>query len=74
MKTILSALFAAALFASPAAACNWMKTADGETVHTAELSEKSEEAITTFDPAEKPVFEEAAEAADTQELVEEKAE
>ncbi len=73
MRTILSVLFVSAFIASPAVACNWMKTAEKQSTYTASVEEKSEDAITTFDPAGKPVFEKEAEKADIEETVEEKA-
>ncbi len=72
MRTVLSVLFVTAFIASPAAACNWMKSAEKKSTYTASVEEKSEDAITTFDPAGKPVFEEEAETAETEETVEDK--
>jgi len=74
MKTILSALVVSAFIASPAAACNWMKSAEKQSTFTASVDEKTEDAITTFDPADKPAFEQEAEKIETEELVEEEAE
>ena len=52
MKTILSALFVSAFIASPAVACNWMKSAEKKkSTYTASVvEEQSEDAITTFRP------------------------
>lgn len=67
MKLLTSTLLASALFATPALACSWGKTASyDKPEQTASIVETSEEAISTFDPATKPIFEEEAEAVDTE--------
>lgn len=73
MKTILSALLVSAFIASPAVACSWMKTAEKQSTYTASVEEQTEDAITTFDPADKPAFEREAAKVETEELVEEEA-
>lgn len=63
MKTVMTALVASAFIASPALACGFGKTADkSKPMITASTTVKTEEAMSTFDPAAKPVFDEKAEA------------
>ncbi len=56
MKTLVAALFATTFIAAPAFACG-MKSAETKTMTVAEAEVKTEVAISTFDPAETPVFE-----------------
>lgn len=62
MKTLTAALLASAFIASPALACGFGKTAEHKmgTVASLETVETSEEAMSTYDPAEKPIFEETS--------------
>ncbi len=64
MKTLVAALFATTFIAAPAFACG-MKSAETKTMTTAKVEAETEVAISTFDPAETPVFETAASDADT---------
>ena len=58
MKTLTAALLATAFIASPALACSYGKTAKAEDkMTTAEAKIETQDAISTFDPATKPVFE-----------------
>ena len=60
MKTLTAALVTTAVFAGPALACSYNKTANAKmSTHTASIitTEKTDEAMSTFDPAIKPVFE-----------------
>ena len=60
MKTLTAALLASAFFTGPALACPGMSAEFGykKSTHTAAVTEpKTEEAMTTFDPADKPLFE-----------------
>lgn len=62
MKTLTAALLASAFIAAPALACPGMSAENWKPMTTAQAPEKSEEAMSTFDPQTKPVFaEEAAE-------------
>ena len=63
ITTLLSAVALTAATASPALACSWGKTAkmDQQTMAEVKAPEATEEAMTTFDPAEKPVFEKSVE-------------
>jgi len=75
MKTLTAALLATAFAASPALACSYGKTASFEKPeHTASMpKEKSHEAMSTFDPEQKPRFEVVTEATDepvTEEIAE----
>ncbi|MFD0916661.1 hypothetical protein ACFQ14_09605 [Pseudahrensia aquimaris] len=65
LSTLLTAAALAAAASSPAFAegCGWGKMAKHEqTMAEVKTPEATEEAVTTFDPAEKPVFEEVAKA------------
>ncbi len=72
MRLLTATLLASAFIASPALACSWNKTAGSEkSTYSATLdtnkTEQSHEAMSTFDPADQPVFEEeAAAASDTE--------
>lgn len=57
MKTLVAALFATTLVAAPAFADCGMKSAETETMTVAKAEVKAETAISTFDPAQTPVFE-----------------
>ncbi|EFL88068.1 hypothetical protein [Ahrensia sp. R2A130] len=67
MKTTLAALFATALFASPALAegCGGYKSAKmkHEVTASVKVEEKTVTAMSTFDPDKKPAFDTEAEAA-----------
>ncbi|MEL7271896.1 MAG: hypothetical protein AAGK33_00535 [Pseudomonadota bacterium] len=64
MKIMMTALVASAFMASPALACGFGKMADHkEPMTTASTTTvKTEEAMSTFDPSTKPVFDTKAEA------------
>lgn len=74
MKTLTAALLASAFIASPALACSFGKTASYEKpmVTASKPAEKTQEAMSTFEPTETPRFEEVTEA--TEEPVKEVAE
>ncbi|MEM9734096.1 MAG: hypothetical protein AAF903_11520 [Pseudomonadota bacterium] len=64
MKIMMTAFVASAFIASPALACGFGKMADHkETMTTASTTVKTEEAMSTFDPSTKPVFDTKTEAA-----------
>ncbi len=66
MKTLTAALLATAFAASPALACGFGKSADMKTnAYTASVVSESEEAMTTFDPKEPPLFEEKTEVSNS---------
>ena len=56
MRTLVAAVFATTFIAAPAFACG-MKSAETKTMTVAKADVKSETAISTFDPAETPIFE-----------------
>lgn len=64
MKVMTAALLASAFIASPALACEYGRTADVKMpTHSAAVKmEPTEEAMSTYDPATKPVFESEAQA------------
>ncbi|MGI9355920.1 MAG: hypothetical protein ACR2PF_12270, partial [Rhizobiaceae bacterium] len=68
MKTLTIALLASAFVAGPALACSMNKTAEHISPYT--KFEKQHEALTTFDPADKPAFEQEAKKVDTEEVIE----
>ena len=72
MKTLTAALLASAFITAPAFACNYGKTA--ETPVTTALTDtvKPDEAMTTFDPATQPLFEEKTEVLEEAAPVEKK--
>ena len=71
MKTLTIALLASAFIAGPALACSMQKNADLASPYT--KFEKQHEALTTFDPADKPAFEREAEKVETDEVIEQEA-
>lgn len=73
MKTILTALVASAFLASPALACSWNKSADMTSSYTASVVHEDEEAMSTFDPAAEPAFEEKVEQIEAEDILEEEA-
>ena len=68
MKKLTAALLVSALSASPALACSFQKNADhtmpSQTAST--LPETTQEAMSTFDPAIRPAFEQTQEATETE--------
>ena len=72
MKILTAALLASAFIASPALACGFGKSAEYKMpTHSAAVTSKPEEAMSTFDPKEPLVFEEEATAAPVEETVDE---
>lgn len=72
LTTLLTAAALATTLSSPVFACSWGKTAKHGKDMTAEAEapKVTEEAMTTFDPAEKPVFESTTEVKDEKPAVE----
>jgi len=71
MKTFTAALLASVFVAGPALACGFGKSANMKAnAYTASLEEKAEEAMTTFDPKEVPLFEEKTKKAEDETTVE----
>ncbi len=66
MKKLTAALLISALSASPALACSFQKNADHmmPSQSASMIPEQTQEAMSTFDPAAKPAFEESSEATD----------
>lgn len=63
MKTTLAALFATALFASPALACGFKSASVKHDMSASvKVDEKTVTAMSTFDPEKKPAFDVEAEA------------
>ena len=63
MKTTLAALFATALIASPALACGFKSASVTHDMSASvKVEEKTDKAMSTFDPEKKPVFDTEAEA------------
>lgn len=59
MKTLIATLLASAFITGPALACGFNKSASYSVPqHTASVEQKVEDAISTFDPEAKSVFEE----------------
>lgn len=62
MKLAIASLLATSFIAGNAYACGF-KSAEHKTMTTAKV-EVTEEAVSTYDPAKKPIFEEMAQAAE----------
>ncbi|MEM1318004.1 MAG: hypothetical protein AAGF29_07045 [Pseudomonadota bacterium] len=64
MKTTLAALFATALFASPALACGFKSASVKHDMSASvKVEETTDKAMSTYDPEKKPAFETEADAA-----------
>ena len=64
-RLLVAAFLASAFAIGGANACGYGKTAKQKQMVTASTTVKTEQAVSTFDPASKPIFEEKAEGTET---------